>query len=179
MDTYTIRHILSRLLCKCRIPKFYVLAKNELSLIDFKDPTPFCAIINTEDNNVRLMGHWCALIVLADRTWVWFESYGGSPQDYGIKLPPKINSGLLNISQPFQSNHSLVCGLYSIILCVLVSQGHSWKHFLSLFHVNSKVANDRKTITFFKQIKLNLVKQGGQYCCSKVKYLESRNGPED
>lgn len=174
MDTLTLLHCLSRLLCRSRMPTYYVVAKNEPDKINFEDEAPYCAIINTEPNYVRHMGHWCCLIVLSPLNSIWFESYGGSPSDYGIQLPL---CNLLNISKSFQSNFSLVCGLYCLELCVLVSRGYSYKHFLSLFSIHNKLANDKKTIQYFKKIKLDTVKNGGQICSSKIRNLRAQQSP--
>lgn len=170
MDTLTLRHCLDKLLCRIRIPKYYIVSKNELDTINFEDSVPFCVIINTQPSHVRHMGHWCTLIVLSPCNSIWFESYGLAPSDYGIQLPV---CNFVNISQPFQSNYSLVCGLYCLLLCVLISRGYSYKNFLSLFSVHNKLANDKKTIEYFKRIKLDTVEKGGQICSSKVRNLRN------
>ena len=171
MDTFTLRYFLSKLVCKNRVKKTWVVAKNELNVVDFNS-YPFAIIINTEISSVRTIGHWTCLVALsADKPCLFFESYGGSAQDYGLEFPTKIAKNLVNISQPYQSAKSLVCGLYCLELIILISRGYNYKHFLSLFNVNTKLANDRKTIRFFQQINTTCVRPGGQTCCSKLRNL--------
>lgn len=173
MDTFTLRYFLCKLVCKNRIRKTWVVAKNEIDEVDFNS-YPFAVIINTEPSSVHTIGHWTCLIRLsAKKPSLFFESYGGTPLDYNLHFPSTVSKNLLNISRAFQGAKSLVCGLYCLELIILISRGYSYKYFLALFNVNTKVINDKKTIRFFRKINTGCVRRGGQFCSSKVRNVNS------
>ncbi len=169
METLTLLNCLKHLLCKCTINSYYVLARDQLRKINLKDPT-FCAIINTEIHSITDRGHWTTLIRCPNRKgYIFFESYGGNPSDYNIEFPEEVVQNLTVISKSYQSNHTSVCGLYCLQLCVLISRGYTYNYFLNLYNIYDKVSNDKRVVQYFKQTKINSGTKGGQICCSKQK----------
>ena len=169
MDTFTLHNCLRQLLCKCSFNRYYVLAKDEIGRINFKDSAGFCAIINTEILSIKTRGHWTTLIRCPnERGYIFFESYGGTPMDYNIKFPKEVLGNLTVISRPYQSNHSSVCGLYCLQLCVLLSRGYTYNYFLNLYNIYDKVGNDERVVQFYRHAKVKSGPRGGQICCSKV-----------
>src|ERR1700743_1832413 len=146
MDTYSIRAILK----KCKIKKFYVLAKSALIKLDFKQAA-FVVVVNTNNLWEENPGHWCGIVVQAggDKA-ITFDSYGKNIKEYGIYLPVLMT---VNASQPFQADTSNSCGAWSIFFVVMISSNYSLKYFNSLFNVNTKLSNDRKVVKFVNQIK--------------------------
>ena len=171
MDTLTLRHLLKQVVCPCRTKKTYVLAQNQLELVDWT-ATPLCLIVNTSPIQVR-NGHWISVYVTSNkiRTICYVSDSFASMHLYNIKLPEEFV--IVDNSQPLQDDYSTVCGLYALFFLHLLSKGYSSSYYYSLFSKNKK-RNDRKVLKFYKALKTNIKKSSdGQICCSKAAYFKN------
>jgi hypothetical protein len=167
MDAWTLKYILKKILCKCKIKKFYVIGKNKLEIINL-ELCPIACIINSENHDVFDRGHWLACIIHSPDKAEFYDSYGFEPKYYQINIPV---SHVVSHGKAYQHDKSSVCGLYCLLYIYLRSRNYSISYFHSLFNVSNKIVNDNRVIKFYKQFKTKHIKRGGQTCCCKNKNI--------
>ena len=159
---------------------FYVLPKGEImKTVSFKKYP--IVIINNSQAYPDKGEHWLLFIILSPKLPIlFFDSYGNSPEYYGLEISTSTSKIIKNNCQ-FQAQNSSTCGVYCLyVLYLFFVLKKQFTEILSKeFSVKSYKLNDCKVINFYKTLcckyKLCLkVLQGGRKmsCCSKVDKLK-------
>jgi len=108
---------------------------------------PSCLIFNNQRSD-QPGQHWVAIYFGANKKAEFFDSFGGSPKDYGIDgyMKKHALSTVYN-KQVLQTKLSVYCGLYCLLFLICKCKHRSLKYFLNLF--DKPKINDN---TFFRLI---------------------------
>lgn len=105
-----------------------------------------CTVVNSDDST-EPGSHWLALFVNENKTLEFFDSYGNSPDFYGLDTSHYLN--VIWNTQMFQSPTSNVCGQYCVYFLLKRCQSFSLDSVLNLFEV-CKI-NDFQLYQFVKK----------------------------
>lgn len=168
MDTTTLLYFLNKLKKQGRVKSVFVIAANELSLLDFSK-LPIAIIQNTD--NASLPGsHWISYFVYSKFNCTkvdYFDSYGSkNPDKYNIQFPLNITNSSNRI---VQSVDSILCGLFCLMVLYYRSLGQSLCSIISRFSRNTK-KNDKTVIKFYKKLRKPKITERcvGQTCRSRL-----------
>jgi len=116
-----------------------VYARNELPI---STSYPCCFILNTADRSHEGM-HWLAFYYDAQKTCNFFDSYGNSPNYFGLDdYIDKYSNGLIYNKKKIQSVNSDYCGYYCVLFLILRCNGYTMEKFCNFFY-NDSIKNDR------------------------------------
>ena len=167
MDSQTIQCCMTYLLKNSAVSSIYVLARDELSVINFTK-MPIAIIVNTDKRKDPGV-HFLAFYVYKLNNTLCvdsFDSLGQDPVKYKIYFPLPITSRNTQILQPFQTK---TCGLFSLMFIYLRSRGHFMQDIVNRFSFNLN-HNNYIVTQFYKKIKMQntLVGAGqSQICCTR------------
>lgn len=167
MDTVTLKVLLKKNLCNCKY-KSYVLAKNQVYEIDYNN-LPAFVICNSQPINIKF-GHWICFIIWNNEWAESFCSYGNKLDYYGININAK---NVIDNSKSFQSEYTLVCGIYCLMYLNLRANHYPVNYFYSLFSTD-RLRNDRTVLQFYNRIKSKKIICAGQKCVSKKENLKKK-----
>jgi len=168
MDSQTLTCCLGYLLTHSLVKKYKVLARDQLSLINFTN-LPLALIVNCSDSNSK-GSHWISFYIYKigyEIVGDYFDSYNNLLSRYNIIPPFSIRH---HSSKVLQSSNSIVCGLYALFFIYVRSRGKSLKYFESRFGLN--LLNNDKKIRFYYKF-LSRLKTGKRnkkklICCTRL-----------
>lgn len=130
MDALQLSHILSH---DTSTSPFFkgVYARDTLPPLQINS----CAIVNADDSSSP-GSHWLALFLKTQKIVEFFDSYGNSPDFYGIDT--SYYSKIEWNSIVFQSPTSNVCGQYCIYFLYKRCQGHSMYSIVDVLYQKRK-----------------------------------------
>jgi len=170
MDSETLYCCLKTILRRTKVKQHLVLPKNKILKIDFSN-LPCAAIVNTDDSN-QPGTHWFCIYVYRTKRSVeaeFYDSYGNTPESYGVVFPYKI---LNSSSKTLQSLNSDVCGLYCLHYFYYKARNFSTRRIQSSFTDNLE-KNDKLVKRFYGNIrwlKFSFSPYGiSQKCCLKYR----------
>jgi hypothetical protein len=167
MESDTLACCLKIILQNTKVKNSYVVARNELSLVDLKR-LPVFVISNTQDIDKR-GEHWISIffykkhgVVVAET----FDSYGNNVEEkYHLKLPCKIVN---KSSKVLQNCNSALCGVWCLMYIYYRSRQRSLAAFESRFSYNLE-RNDNIVRQFYNRFKV--LKRYKRYpllsCCTR------------
>jgi hypothetical protein len=169
MDTDTLKCCLKTLLHHTSVKQYNVIARDQVSLIDF-NIVPLALIINTDI--LKNPGkHWVAVYAWKQRDKIicdHYDSYGNNLKMYKIELP--ITLANFN-NKVHQQNNSNVCGLHALRFLYKRSRGASLIAYNRLCSINPLV-NDNAVKSFYKkiiQLKFYSARlKNAQMCCTRL-----------
>lgn len=170
MDTISLENCLNYLSStSVTKPSTYVIAADEMHLIDFKQ-LPLCIIQNTSRRNNPPGEHWILWNLPKPNPRYdyklrveGFDSYGYNLPSYDIDIPPGIICKYNSLS--FQSNYSRVCGQFCLMVCYYRINGRPYDCIIEDFSRIDKTYND----TLVKQFVDSLCFcQEKRYCKGKT-----------
>jgi hypothetical protein len=149
MESDILRCCLKLITTGTDLQGFYVLAANEVNLID-KSRLPCVAIINSDPS--FLPGtHWIALYIFKVRQTVcavYFDSYANPIEAYKIEISFHIIQQSRRVLQAFNSS---LCGVWCLAFIYYNSRRKPISWFENLFSCNLE-QNDERVRSFYKKI---------------------------
>ena len=91
---------------------------------------PAALVINTDPHGQK-GEHWLAIYFNSRRSARFFDSYGQSPEHYGLEIP-----NLKWSNQRLQSDYSKLCGLYCCLFIQYMTKNRDFSSFLEKFTDN-------------------------------------------
>lgn len=166
MESDSLACCMRMILQHTNVNSSYVIAKNEFSLIDFKN-LPIFVISNTM-NRDSPGEHWFCVNFYRSRGELVaeaFDSYGNDiVEKYNVKLPCRI---VRQSSITAQSNNSLLCGVYCLVYIYYKSRHRSLRAIESRF-TNNLERNDDMVRRFYRRFKLLKRKSSALLsCCTR------------
>jgi hypothetical protein len=164
MDTDSITILLSNLLSKTRVKRFYVVGRDELESLSVSDLP--CAIIANTDISTGKGIHWCAFYckknpINSNRASInyFFDSYANTYQFY--KFHPPFPVCQLNC-KVLQSNNSNTCGVWACAWIYHMAQGMSINSFYSHYS-NNLEKNDASLMKKYSKL-IPIISDHGKKC---------------
>lgn len=152
MNSNTLFCALSYISKQSRIPniKLYIIAKDELDLVDFTSGNNFIICQNTAIRSHKGQ-HWLIFYCRKNKTklnCLYFDSYGKPLSFYNIKFPILVNCRNFKSLQCLSSSY---CGHYCVYFIFnLLIKKISFKTVLNHFSVNCE-RNDQIVSRFFEK----------------------------
>ena len=102
---------------------------------------PSCMIINNQ-KSTEPGEHWIALYFGKNKNSEFFDSFGNSPERFGLEKYIKKHSSKIKFNKKkLQSDFSLFCGYYCVLYLIYKCKGYSLNYFLNLF--DNPIDNDK------------------------------------
>jgi hypothetical protein len=167
MDSNSIRCCLS-LICKNPlVKKTYVIASDEIYLIDLES-LPAAVIINTDPSSLPGR-HWLGLYLFKQLNFVnaiYFDSYNKSLDYYNIRLPFRI---VESSNRSLQSDKSSLCGIWSLAFLYNICRNRNLRKFENKFSHRLDLNDEliRKFYAKITQVNKTSAPRSVQSCCAK------------
>jgi Adenovirus endoprotease len=138
--------------------------------------TPFCIVVNT-DPSYMPGTHWLAFWIERNPKCIeMLDSFGVAPNPRFYSFLRKYSNRVMYSNIQFQSDTSMVCGLYCLLFLYLKAKKGAFTDFTTMLRKSDGKFNDCKIIKLFGKIFLKnknkhetrLRKRFNQKCCALI-----------
>lgn len=132
---------LNKIMKKHKFTKKIYLGTFAIDKLPKKVKYPSCLIVNNQ-KSYEDGEHWMAIYFGKNKHAEFFDSFGNSPEKFGLDKFIKKNSKKITFNRiKLQSDFSLFCGCYCVLYLIYKCKGYSLNYFINLF--DNPIDNDK------------------------------------